>query len=109
MLRFYLMIYLCFVGVVVTSTTPKKKTGTSKGQKSSSKTSSGVKKSKNSHRKNAMREPSSSGKSLDFHITTYLKMDIFTLANPILRVITFYLIFTASPVVRKKIHPFASV
>ena len=82
MLRFYLMIYLCFVGVVVTSTTPKKKTGTSKGQKSSSKTSSGVKKSKNSHRKNAMREPSSSGKSLNL----YLKMDIFILTSPVLKV-----------------------
>ena len=63
--RFYLMIYLCFVGVVVTSNTPKKKTGT-KGQSNSKAAPShhgGVKKSKHSHRKNAMREPSSSGKT----------------------------------------------
>ena len=57
---FLSMIYLCFVGVVVTSTTPpKKKTGSSTKTPSGS---GGVKKSKHSHRKNAMREPSSSGK-----------------------------------------------
>ena len=62
--RFYLWFIFFFVGVVVTSTPTKKKTGgsTTKTPSGSHQKEKTVKKSKHSHRKNAMREPSSSGK-----------------------------------------------
>ena len=81
--RFYLWFIFCFVGVVVTSTPTKKKTtgGTTKTPSGSHQKEKTVKKSKHSHRKNAMREPSSSGKKsfwFDFNISFIEPSDIQT-------------------------------
>ena len=81
--RFNLWFIFCFVGVVVTSTPTKKKTGgsTTKTPSGSHQKEKTVKKSKHSHRKNAMREPSSSGKKsfwFNFNISFIEPSDIQT-------------------------------